>query len=199
MGILCTKYQRKYISLFAFLFCGFSLFFYGPSPTLGLPPSLAITLVGEGLLGFAISFIFVPILPEIIAAVSEKHGLENTPFLSDKASGIYNGAYGIGNCLAPLLGGIIAGAKIDAEGGDKTVGFPFVCDVMAFSSIGYAIIFFFVAILPDLVRGKKEAAEKGKREQNLIDSTLAEDGNRGENHLTLEFERNRASQIMAEQ
>ena len=60
-------------------------------------------------------------------------------------------------------------------------------------------LFFFVAILPDLVRGKKEAAEKGKREQNLIDSTLAEDGNRGENHLTLEFERNRASQIMAEQ
>jgi len=89
----------------AFLFCSFSLFLFGPSPTFGIKPSLAWTLTGIGFLGFSVAFLFVPLLPEIIAAVAEKEGLENSPFLSDKASGIYNGAYGVGNCLAPIIGG----------------------------------------------------------------------------------------------
>jgi MFS family permease len=105
VGMLCAKMERKYITLMAFFFCGISLLMFGPSLVLGIKPKLAWTLVGIGFLGFSVAFLFVPLLPEIIASVAEKEGLENSPFLADKASGIYNGAYGVGNCLAPIIGG----------------------------------------------------------------------------------------------
>lgn len=108
VGVLCSKIQRKYITLMAFFFCSISLFLLGPSHWFGITPTLAWTLVGVGCLGFSVAFLFVPLLPEIIAAVAEKEGLENSPFLSDKASGIYNSAYGIGNCLAPIIGGALS-------------------------------------------------------------------------------------------
>jgi len=111
VGVLCSKIDRKYITQIAFFLCGISLLIFGPSPSLGIPPKLGITLAGIGLLGFSVAFLFVPLLPEIIGAVAEKEGLENSPFLADKASGIYNGAYGIGNCLAPIIGGTLASAK----------------------------------------------------------------------------------------
>jgi hypothetical protein len=86
--------------------CSLSLLLTGPSKMiLGLEPKLGLTLAGTGALGFSVAFLFVPLLPEIIASVAEKEGLENSPFLADKASGIYNSAYGIGNCLAPIIGG----------------------------------------------------------------------------------------------
>ena len=111
VGMLCAKMERKYITLMAFFFCGTSLLMFGPSLALGIKPTLAWTLVGIGFLGFSVAFLFVPLLPEIIASVAEKEGLENSPFLADKASGIYNGAYGVGNCLAPIIGGALASAR----------------------------------------------------------------------------------------
>ena len=111
VGVLCTKVQRKYITCIAFILCSISLLLMGPSNLiLGFKPSLALTLVGTGALGFSVAFLFVPLLPEIIASVAEKEGLENSPFLADKASGIYNSAYGVGNCLAPIIGGAISDA-----------------------------------------------------------------------------------------
>ncbi len=166
VGMLCAKVQRKYITLMAFFLCGISLFVFGPSPTFGIEPTLAWTLVGIGMLGFSVAFLFVPLLPEIISSVAEKEGLENSPFLADKASGIYNGAYGVGNCLAPIIGGAITAAKISKEGGDPTKGFPFTCDVMAFASIGFGVLYFLLAILPGLISGNK-AHQYNKREDKL--------------------------------
>jgi hypothetical protein len=40
------------------------------------PSKLGLTLSGIGFLGFSVSFVFVPLLPEIVAAVAEKEGLE---------------------------------------------------------------------------------------------------------------------------
>jgi MFS family permease len=111
-----------------------------------------------GGVGFSTAFLFVPLLPEIIAAVSEKEGIENSPFLADKASGIYNSAYGIGNCLAPILGGAIAdayGKRDPPLPPDITKGFPFCCDVMALASGASCIIYFFFAIVPSWVNAKK--------------------------------------------
>jgi predicted MFS family arabinose efflux permease len=107
VGILCQKIKRRYVTLGAFIFCGFSMFLLGPSELLDLPPKLGLTLAGVGAVGCSVAFLFVPLLPEIITSVAEKEGIEESPFLSDKASGIYNSAYGIGNCLAPIIGGAI--------------------------------------------------------------------------------------------
>lgn len=190
VGVLCGKIQRKYITLIAFFLCGISLWIFGPSPTFHIVPSLAWTLVGIGMLGFSVAFLFVPLLPEIISSVAEKEGLENSPFLADKASGIYNGAYGIGNCLAPIIGGAITASKI-AETGDKTSGFPFTCDVMAFASIGFGVIYFLLAILPGLISGNS-AQHHDKREQKLIAELGA---GAQDNSLTIEFEQNRAGHL----
>jgi predicted MFS family arabinose efflux permease len=188
--MLCSKIQRKYITLMAFFLCGISLFVFGPSPTFGIEPSLAWTLTGIGLLGFSVAFLFVPLLPEIISSVAEKEGLENSPFLADKASGIYNGAYGVGNCLAPIIGGAITSARIDATGNSKD-GFPFTCDVMAFASIGFGVLYFVLAILPGLIGGDKNS-KYNKREDKLTADLGA---GAVDNSLTIEFEANRAGQL----
>jgi MFS family permease len=164
----------------------------GPSNLiLGFKPSLALTLVGTGALGFSVAFLFVPLLPEIIASVAEKEGLENSPFLADKASGIYNSAYGVGNCLAPIIGGAISDAYGALPDGKTDVkkGFPFTCDVMAISSATFCLIYFLFSIVPSWIDAKKQRA---KREQKLLDDLKP---GAVDNSLTIEFEQNQRSQI----
>lgn len=102
-------------------------------------------MTGIGLLGFSVSFVFVPLLPEIVSAISDATGMEETPFLCDKASGIFNSAYGIGNCLAPLVGAALT----------KALGFRYCCDIMGFSSLAFFFIYFFFAVLPALMKKPK--------------------------------------------
>lgn len=144
--------------------------------------SLGLTLAGIGFLGLSVAFLFVPLLPEIISAVSEKEGLEASPFLCDKASGIYNSAYGIGNCLAPIIGGIISGSYLD-----PIEGFRATCDIMAISSFAFCFIYFLFGIIPAYLDDKK----KGKKRENKLIEDLAPGGSNLENSLTIEFENNR--------
>jgi MFS family permease len=145
VGILCSKIPRRYVTLFAFLMVSFSMFLLGPSQVMQFPSKLGLTLSGIGFLGFSVSFVFVPLLPEIVAAVAEKEGLEQTPFLCDKASGIFNSAYGIGNCLAPLVGAALT----------QALGFRYCCDIMGFSSLAFFVIYFLFAVLPAILQKPK--------------------------------------------
>jgi MFS family permease len=165
----------------AFIFCSISLFLLGPSHILHFPEELGFSLAGIGCLGFSVAFLFVPLLPEIIASVAEKEGLENSPFLSDKASGIYNSAYGIGNCLAPILGGVISSSFEN-----KIIGFQMCCDIMAFSSLAFCGIYICFAIIPAYLNDKKRAA----RNKNKLIADL-QPGANIDNSLTIEFEQNR--------
>jgi len=98
-------------------------------------------LAGVGLVGCSVAFLFVPLLPEIISAVQEKEGIESSPFLSDKASGIYNSAYGIGNCLAPIIGGALTQAR----------DFRFTCDVMGVASLTFGVCYLCFAVIPGYI------------------------------------------------
>ena len=181
VGMLCAKIQRRYITCFAFLLCSISLFLLGPSKTFHFPETLGFTLAGIGCLGFSVAFLFVPLLPEIIASVAEKEGLENSPFLSDKASGIYNSAYGIGNCLAPILGGAISSAYYP----DQILGFQMTCDIMAFASFAFCFIYIAFALIPAYLDERKGAV---KRENKLIADLQP---GAVDSSLTIEFENNR--------
>lgn len=139
-----------------------------------------MSLAGIGCLGFSVAFLFVPLLPEIISSVAEKNNLENSPFLSDKASGIYNSAYGVGNCLAPIIGGAITGSY-----SNKILGFQMCCDIMALSSLAFCGIYFCFAIIPAWLDQKRIAA---RREHKLIADLQP---GAVDNSLTLEFEHNR--------
>lgn len=76
VGMLCSRIPRRYVTLSAFLMVTISMFLLGPSEILSLPDKLGFTLAGIGALGFSVSFVFVPLLPEIVSAVSEKEGIE---------------------------------------------------------------------------------------------------------------------------
>jgi hypothetical protein len=87
----------------------------------------------------------VPLLSEIIAAVQEKEGMGENPLLNDKASGIFNTAYASGCIVAPILGGAL----------ENICGFRKTCDVLAFSSLSFAVLYFFLNILPGFFEKKK--------------------------------------------
>jgi MFS family permease len=159
----------------------------GPSNLiLGLDKNKAMTIIGVGALGFSVAFLFTPLLPEIISSVSEKEGLENSPFLADKASGIYNAAYGVGNCIAPIIGGTLSdvyGESHKKPGETPVVsGFPFTCDIMAICSLSFSVIYFCFAIVPSWIDAKKQ---REKREQKLLDDLKP---GAVDNSLTIEFE-----------
>jgi len=167
VGILCSKIPRRYVTLVAFLMVSIAMFLLGPSEVLNFPPELGLTLSGIGLLGFSVSFVFVPLLPEIVSAVSEKEGLEQTPFLCDKASGIFNSAYGIGNALAPIVGAALT----------QSLGFRYCCDIMGFCSIATFIIYFLFAVLPAMLQKPKvhdplaEAAPDASMTMDMINTS----------------------------
>jgi MFS family permease len=75
VGYLCKFIAKPYLTQFSFVICGFALLLFGPSLTLGLPQSLTLMIVGNIMLGFSTSFIFVPLPAEIVDAVKEKEGI----------------------------------------------------------------------------------------------------------------------------
>lgn len=81
VGYLCTKMHRTYVIQTCFVLTGIGLFFVGPSQLFGLPDKLGIILFGISLTGFAVSGIFVPMLPEISEAGVKKfkliHGIKD--------------------------------------------------------------------------------------------------------------------------
>jgi MFS family permease len=76
VGLICSRVPRRYVTLFAFLLVAIAMYLLGPSEVLHFPHELGFTVAGIGFLGFSVSFVFVPLLPEIVAAVSEKEGIE---------------------------------------------------------------------------------------------------------------------------
>ena len=104
-----------------------------------------MVIIGLSLLGMAVALIFVPLLSEIIAAVREKEGLDESPVLNDKASAVFNAAYAIGCVSGPVIGGAI---KDVFAGPDGKGGFRETTDVMALCSAVICVIYFLVNVLP---------------------------------------------------
>jgi len=99
-------------------------------------------IVGNAFLGFAVSFIFIPLLAEIIDAVKDKEGItEDNEQVSDLASGVFNTSYAIGCLIAPILGGLF----------NDLYGFRYTCDIMAFSSLVLAAVYFVLNLIPFII------------------------------------------------
>ena len=111
---------------------------FGPSQILNLPENINLMIAGMAALGLSMSFIFAPILPEIMDAVQEKEQIGENSQLNDRASGLYNVSYGIGCMMAPIMGGIL----------NQFYGYKTTCDIMAFSCLGFGIVYFFINVIP---------------------------------------------------
>ena len=105
---------------------------------LGLPESLRLMIVGMMLNGLSCSFIFTPLIPEIIEAVQEKENIDESMELNDKASGLYNTCSAIGCLGAPIVGGAC----------NDFFGFRVTTDIVLIFAIIYCGIFFFLNTLP---------------------------------------------------
>jgi MFS family permease len=142
VGILCNYIAKPYLTQFAFIMSFVSLILFGPSQVLGIPQKLWIMILGNALNGFAVSFVFVPLLAEIIDAVKDKEGIEgDNEQVSDLASGMFNTSYAIGCLIAPILGGLF----------NDLYGFRYTCDIMAFSSLVLAVAYLFIILIPFVI------------------------------------------------
>jgi hypothetical protein len=112
--------------------------------------------------GFFSAFMFVPIIPELIATMEEKEIIQRkkeigredakiskNPQISDKASALFNISYAIGAAIAPVIGGGLY---------DK-VGFQSTADLMAATAICFSLIFFISGALPHLCKPSQKNKE----------------------------------------
>ena len=103
-----------------------------------------MVVIGVSMLGCSVALIFVPLLSEIITAVREKEGIDESPELNDKASAVFNAAYATGCVSGPLVGGAIRDSfAVNGRG-----GFRETTDIMAFCSAGISVLYFLCNILP---------------------------------------------------
>jgi MFS family permease len=130
----------------AFIFSSVALFLFGPSKVFNFPDKIYLSALGLAILGGSCSLIFVPLLSEIIEGVREKEGIRDSGTINDKAVGVFNTAYALGCIIAPILGGYLS----------MITGFRTTCDIMAFCSIGYALVFLLVIILPKYCHVRRE-------------------------------------------
>jgi MFS family permease len=173
VSLLTKRMQRRLIIFFAFVLNVIALFMMGPSWLLDFPftkESGAEWLVYAGLAlnGVSISFIFVPLLPEILYVVSTEEDLDNSNELNDKASGIYNVAYASGTILAPNIGGLLSDAY----------GFRVMCDCLAIFSASFSIIFLFANVgirtLCDIHPDPKLEEPHHKKKKSIKDSVAVD-------------------------
>ena len=75
VGYISDKLSKRVFISLSFGACIISLILMGPSYYLGLPNQIWILIVGMGLQGASLGFIFIPILPEIIEALYDKHSI----------------------------------------------------------------------------------------------------------------------------
>jgi len=69
-----TRYVSKRVVIISgFALLAFSMLLIGNSPWLWIPESLRFTMLGLVMLGLGFSAIVVPIFPEILEGVEQKH------------------------------------------------------------------------------------------------------------------------------
>ena len=75
-GKLCSVINRKYVILVGLTSMSLSLLLIGPSKMLHIPNYVSIMYVGMFLNGFFSAFMFVPIIPELIASIEMEQNTE---------------------------------------------------------------------------------------------------------------------------
>lgn len=153
VGYLVTRFSKEALTLFAFTMSSIALLAFGPSKLLGLGPNITLTVGGFIFLGSMEAFIFVPLMPILIEALTEaelslaksskdsdeESGKTPAPVsvpdeeaMSDQASSIFQGAQAVGCIAGPIIGGYL----------NDLVKFQSTCDFMAVTCALYAVLLY---------------------------------------------------------
>ncbi len=81
----------------------------GPSMLLGEGQEYnkAMSISGFFILGVTTAGVFVPLLPDIIEAIQEKEGVNNSQQINDKAAVVFKLITSIAMIIGPILGGAL--------------------------------------------------------------------------------------------
>ena len=71
VGLICKVADRRIVMFFSFLILSVALLLVGPCQLLQTD-KLWVTFVGLGLSGFGVAGVFVPIIPELCAAIQDE-------------------------------------------------------------------------------------------------------------------------------
>jgi MFS family permease len=99
--------SRRYILITASLISVPINLLVGPSKIAHLPNSLEIMIVGQALRGIIDPFLFIPVLPEMIASVTSHYHKNQEGLVNDSASGLFCTFYGLGMIIGPILGSAV--------------------------------------------------------------------------------------------
>lgn len=79
----------------------------GPSKVAHLPNSMSVMIVGQVLRGVIDPFLFIPVLPEMIASVTPHYNKNQEGLINDSASGLFCTFYGLGMIIGPIIGSAV--------------------------------------------------------------------------------------------
>ena len=102
--IMNPKYDRRMYIIFGVVSQSLGLILI--SGSFFLAQKLYLLVIGLILLGFGTYLSNIPAIPELMDICREVHPLEESDIVSDFASGMYNGLWGIVEFLGPILGGV---------------------------------------------------------------------------------------------
>lgn len=102
------RISRRGVLVLGFALVSLGMMLVGNSVLLRIPETLSYTTLGLVLVGLGFSSILVPIFPEMLEAVEEKHPQYlNSNELNDVASGIFNASMGIGEAISPIISSLL--------------------------------------------------------------------------------------------
>ena len=87
---------------------GVFTFFIGPSQLLGMPETLSLCLFGLLTAAVFLAPMVIPVLPEMIDASKEAFPNQNIKSTNNYASALFNTGLGLGTCIGPLYGAMMA-------------------------------------------------------------------------------------------
>ena len=124
---------RRGVIFLAFVLLSLGMFMIGTSPLLNFPNSPKLIFAGLLLLGLAAAAITIPVLPEMLESIIEKHPmLVDSEELNDITAGYFNGCLGVGEAIGPIVASLLSAG----------IGFRTSCDALALTLLLYTVLFF---------------------------------------------------------
>ena len=99
--------RKRGVILIGYFILGVACCLVGPSKLLGIYNSPAFILFGLAIIGLGAGMIVIPVLPEMIECIEEKHPDFDDEQLHNMISGLFIAFQGIGETSGPILGSVL--------------------------------------------------------------------------------------------
>ena len=93
---LPKRIERRVVLILASVCCAFAYLFVGPSQLLKFPDTIGMMTVGQVLLGCALPFQFVPVLPEMTEYACQFYHESEHARVKNYSSGVFTAFIGLG-------------------------------------------------------------------------------------------------------